>query len=78
MRENTLFSGKNYTVGKNFTLSPVVTIGTNLTSVFPNAFVETNLVVLGGQGWLPRDTADTSAVSTVGDDHILFCENRTL
>ena len=44
----------------------------------PNTFVETNLVVLGGQGWLPRDTAHTSAVPTVGDDHILFCENRTM
>ena len=71
------FPGKNYTTGKNLTLPPVVTIGTNLTSVFSNAF-QTNLVVLGGQGWLPRDTADTSAVSTVGDDHILFCDNRTM
>ena len=32
MRENMLISGKIYTSGKNFTLLPAVTAGTNITS----------------------------------------------
>ena len=33
MQEIALFSGKIYTVGKNFTRLPVVTVATNLNSV---------------------------------------------
>ena len=48
MQEIALFSGKIYTVGKNFTRPPVVTIATNLNSdsmVQVNSRVQVNSMV---------------------------------
>ena len=42
LRENRLFSGEIYTTGKMFTLPPVVTVVTNLTSAQSSAFLDEN------------------------------------